>query len=155
MKTVEVFVGKRNHVPITCPYCQKTHEVSVEKYKGAKHTIATRCSCQERFNINLNFRQFYRKDVKLNGDFINISTRSKNWCAITVTNLSMIGIRFKMIGPTDIEVGHQLRIKFKLDNQKATELEETVKVSNIDGNLYGCEFVNQYYEKELGFYLRT
>ena len=155
MKTVEVFTGKGNHVPITCPYCQKTYEVSVEKYKGAKHTIAVKCSCQERFNIKLNFRQFYRKDVKLIGAFINTSTGSNDWYAITVTNLSMIGLRFKVISPTNIEIGHQLRVRFTLDNQKATELEEDVQVVNIDGDLYGCEFVNQYYEKELGFYLRT
>ena len=154
MKTVEVFVGKGSHVPITCPYCQKTYEVSIEKHKGAKHTFTTKCSCQERFNIKLNFRQFYRKDVKLIGDFINTSTGSIDWYVITVTNLSMIGLRFKATGPTDIEVGHQLRVKFTLDNQKATVIEEEATVVNIEDNLYGVEFVNQYYEKELGFYLR-
>lgn len=155
MKTVEVFVGQGDHVGITCPYCQKTYEVAVAKYKGEKHSIVTKCACQERFQIKLNFRQFYRKDVKLIGDYINISAGSNNWYAMTVTNLSMIGLRFKATGSTNIEVGHQLRVKFTLDNQKATELDEQVEVINIDGDLYGCEFLHKDYEKELGFYLRT
>lgn len=155
MKTVEVFVGQGNHAGITCPYCQRTYEVSVGKYKGGKHSIVTKCACQERFKIKLNFRQFYRKDVKLAGDFINNSAGSKDWHAMIVNNLSMIGLRFKATGSTGIEIGHQLRVKFTLDNQKATDLYEEVKVINIDGDQYRCEFLNKDYEKELGFYLRT
>ncbi len=155
MKTVEVFVGQGHHAGITCPHCQKTFEVSVEKYKGLKHSLVTKCSCQERFKINLNFRQYYRTNVKLIGHFLNISSGSKDWYAMTVTNLSKIGLRIKVIGPTDIEFGHQLRVKFTLDNRKATELEEAVEVMHIDGDQYGCEFLNKDYEKELGFYLRT
>ncbi len=74
---------------------------------------------------------------------------------MTVTNLSMIGLRFKAIGSTDIEIGHHLRVKFTLNNAKATELEEKVEVINIDGNGFGCEFLNKDYEKALGFYLRS
>ena len=155
MKTVEVFLRNWNYVVIACPNCQKTYEVSVEKYRGVKHSIVTKCACKERFKINLNFRQHYRKDVKLVGEFIHISSGSNDWNAMVLTNLSMSGLRFKVLGPTDIDVGHQLRVKFTLDNQKATKLEEDVKVINIEENLYGCEFLNQYYEKELGFYLRT
>ena len=155
MKTLEVFVDRGNNVGITCPYCQKTHEVSLDKYREAKHSIITRCSCQERFKIILNFRQYYRKEVKLIGDFINISARSNNWHVMTVTNLSMVGLRFKVTESTAIENGHHLRVKFRLDNSKASELVEEVEVINIDGDHYGCKYLNKDYEKELGFYLRT
>ena len=155
METVKVFVGQGNHAGITCPYCQKTYEISVEKYKGAKHSIVTKCTCQERFKIELNFRQFYRKDVKLVGEFKNVSTGSGDWYTMTVINLSMIGHRFKVIGSTNVENGHQLQVKFTLDNQKATDIEQEVNVINIDDDQYGCEFLNLDYEKELGFYLRT
>lgn len=67
MKTVKILVGKEGHAGITCPYCQKNHLVSVEKFKGAKHALVTKCSCQERFKVELNFRQFHRKEVELTG----------------------------------------------------------------------------------------
>jgi hypothetical protein len=155
MKTVKVSVGKGGHVGITCPHCEKNHDVSVGKFKRSKHNLVTKCTCQKKFKVELNFRQFYRKNVKFVGEFMNISTGSSDWYTMIVTNLSMIGIRFKVIGSSNVENGHQLRVKFTLDNQKATCIEREVTVINIDDYLYGCEFFNQDYQKDLGFYLRT
>lgn len=155
MKTVKVFVGQGDHAGITCPYCEKNHQVSFAKLKGSKHNLVTKCTCQKQFKIELNFRQYYRKKTKLIGEFIPVSSNSNNWIKVTVINLSMIGLRFKVIGHTGIEKGDQLRVKFTLDNKKATDLEKEVRVINIENDLYGCEFSNKDYEKELGFYLRT
>lgn len=155
MKTVKVLVGKGGQAGITCPYCQKTHLVSVDKFKEAKHTIISKCSCQERFKVELNFRQLFRKDVKLAGKIINLSTGSRDWYAVTIVNVSMGGLRFKVIGSTDIEEGHQLRVNFTLDNKKATEIDREVEVTSRKDNQIGCEFLNLDYEKDLGFYLGT
>ena len=155
METVKVFVGKGGQAGITCPYCQKHHLVSVEKFKGAKRIFVTKCSCQERFKIELNLRQFHRKAVELTGKFLNVSTRSSKWYAMMVIDLSLNGIGFKTMGSTDIEEGHQLRVQFTLDNKRATEIEREVTVVNIRKNHYGCQFLHKDYEKELGFYLGT
>lgn len=155
MKTVRVFVDRGNQTAITCPYCQKTSSVSVEKYKGFKHTLVTQCSCKQRFKVELNFRQNRRKNVKLIGEVLNISSNSNDWFTVTVTNLSMTGLRFKAIQATDIKKSHILRIRFTLDNQKFTQIEREAGVINIRDDHYGCEFLNLHYEKELGFYLRS
>ena len=155
MKTVRVFVGKGDKTAVTCPFCQKTSEVSVGKFKDLKHTLVTKCSCQQRFNVELNFRQYNRKKVKLIGDVRNVSTESSRWEKVTVIDLSMVGLRFKVVGNTDIETGHILRVKFTLDNQKATEVEKEVGVLNNKEDEFGCEFLIMDYEKELGFYLRS
>ncbi len=155
MKTVKVFVDKGGHAGIICPHCEKNHDVSVGKFKGSKHNLVTKCTCQKQFKVELNFRQFYRKNVKFVGEFMNISNGSSHWYTMTVTNLSMIGLRFKVIGSSNVENGHQLRVKFTLDNQKATGIDKEVTVISIDDDLYGGEFFNQDYQKELGFYLRT
>lgn len=155
MKTVKVFVSQGDQVGITCPYCEKNRQISVAKFKDSKHNLVTKCTCQKRFKVELNFRQYYRKDVKLVGEFINVSSGSKNWYTMTILNLSMIGLRFKAIGSNDIEQGHQLRVKFTLDNKRATSIEEEVSVIDIRNDHYGCRFSNKDYEKELGFYLQT
>ena len=154
MKTVRVFVGKGDKTAVTCPFCQKTSAVSVGKFKDKKHTLVTKCSCQQRFNVELNFRQYNRKKVKLIGDVRNVSTESSKWQKVTVIDLSMVGLRFRVVGNTDIEKGHILRIRFTLDNQKATEVEKEVGVLNSNDDQFGCEFLIMDYEKELGFYLR-
>jgi hypothetical protein len=155
MKTVRVFVGKGDQTAVTCPFCQKTRAVSVGKFKDVKHTLVIKCSCQQRFNVELNFRQYHRKKVKLIGDVKNVSTESNDWQKVTVVDLSLVGLRFKVVGNTDIEKGHVLRVRFTLDNQRATEVEKEVGVLNSKEDEFGCEFLIIGYEKELGFYLRS
>jgi hypothetical protein len=155
MKTVRVFVGKGDKTAVTCPFCEKTSAVFVGKFKGLKHTLATKCSCQQRFMVELNFRQYHRKKVKLIGEVLNISTESNDWLRVTVVDLSMVGLRFEVVGNTDIETGHILRVRFTLDNQKSTEVEKEVGVLHNKENQFGCEFLIIDYEKELGFYLRS
>ncbi len=154
MKKISVFVNTGNQTAVTCPHCQKTYSVSVEKYKGLKHSLITRCSaCQERFEVALNFRQYFRKSVKLAGEALNLSTESARRHPITVVDLSMIGLRFKVIGTNDFQKNHRLQITFTLDNQKAWQVKKEVRVVEITKDRYGCEFLNLAFEKELGFYL--
>ena len=155
MKTVKISVGLGGKAGIICPYCQKNHQVSVAKFKGSKHNLVTKCTCQNQFKVELNFRQLYRKNVKLVGEFINISTGSTNCYMMTVVDLSMMGLRFRMVGSTDIKQGHKLRVKFTLDNKKATSIEKEVSVLDVRNEHYGCKFSNKDFEKELGFYLQT
>ena len=154
MESIEAFVNKEHYTAFTCPFCQRTHRVSVAKHKGIKHSIIAKCTCNEQFKITLNFRQFYRKSVNLSGEVLNVSTGTKVWYALTVLNLSMSGIRFKVIGPKDIEKGHRLNVRFTLDDQQGSAIDKEVRVVEMRDDQYGCEFLNlAYEEKELGYYL--
>ncbi len=153
-KSVTAFVNKENYTLFICPYCEKNHRIFVAKYKAGKHTILYRCSCRKKFVIELNFRQFYRKKVNLIGEVINISSGSNRWYAMTVVDISMTGLRFKLIGPKEIKEGHRLRVRFTLDGQQDDRIDKDVRVISIGEDHYGCEFLNlAYEEKELGFYL--
>ena len=140
METIEAFVNKENYTAFTCPYCQHTYRISVAHLQGVKHSIIAKCICEERFELKLNFRQFYRKPVKLIGEVNNVSTGSKDWYAITIVDLSMSGVRFKLIGPKDIEKGHRLQVRITLDNQQGRLLDKKARVVNISNDCYGCEF---------------
>ena len=154
MKTVNAFVNTENYTSFACPYCQHTYRISVATLQGKKHTIRARCICKERFLVKLNFRQFYRKIVHLVGEVLNVSAGSNDWYAITVMDLSMSGIRFKVVGPKDIAIGHRLHIRFTLDDQQGNVIEKEVRVVDMRHDTYGCEFLNlAYEEKELGYYL--
>ena len=153
-KSIESFVNKENYTAFTCPYCQKTHRVSVAKHKGTKHTLIVKCTCQEKIEVNLNFRQFYRKPVKLAGEVLNVSSGKRNWCAMTVVDLSMSGLKFKIPGHQNIREGHRLQVRFTLDDQQANVIDKEARVVAVRDDTYGCEFLNlAYEEKELGYYL--
>lgn len=154
MKTVNAFVNKENYTAFSCPYCQKTHRISVAKYKGVKHKLKTKCNCGKLFEIHLNFRQFYRKNVQLVGKVMNVSSGSSNWYAMTVVDLSMSGLKFKVIGQKNIQKNHRLRVNFTFDDQRGARISKEVRVIDIRDDYYGCEFLNlAYEEKELGYYL--
>jgi hypothetical protein len=154
MKTVNAFVNKENYTAVTCPHCQRTHRVPVAAQKGLNNRLVTNCNCLNSFKVNLNFRQFYRKEVNLVGEVQNVSAGSEDWHAMVVADLSLSGLRFKITGPKDIAIGHRLHVRFTLDDQQANEIEKEARVANINGDYYGCEFLNPaYQEKELGCYL--
>lgn len=154
MKSVNAFVNKENYTAFTCPYCQHTYRISVAHLQGEKYSIIAKCICEERFELKLNFRQFYRKPVELTGEVKNVSSGSNHWYSINIMNLSMSGVRFKLIGPKDIEKGHRLQIRITLDDKPGSFLDKEARVVNIRDDCYGCEFLNlAYEEKELGYYL--
>lgn len=156
MKTVNAFVNNENYTTFTCPHCQKTHRLPVAAQKGLNHKILSACSCQNRFEVNLNCRQSYRKEVSLDGEKLNLSNGSDDWHAMVVSDLSMNGLRFTTNDPNDIEIGHRLHVKFTLDDQQANEIDKEVRVIAIKDNHYRCAFLNlAYQEKELGAYLFT
>ena len=75
---------------------------------------------------------------------------------MTVVNLSMSGLRFKILDSASINKGDNLQVQFSLDNQRADFIDKEVVVRNSGGQEFGCEFTNPAYEeKELGFYLFT
>jgi hypothetical protein len=154
MKTVNAFVNKENYTVVTCPHCQRTHRIPVAAQKGLNNKLVGNCNCLNSFEVNLNFRQFYRKEVNLVGKMQNISTGSEDWHAMVVADLSLSGLRFKATGPIDIKIEHRLCVRFTLDDQQANEIEKEARVAYINGDYYGCEFLNlAYQEKELGCYL--
>jgi hypothetical protein len=93
--TVKVHVAQDNYISCSCPYCEKTYHISVAKFKGKRHQLITRCKCEKRFKMDLNFRRFHRKKVDIVGKFINLSSDSDQWFAATIINLSMSGLRLK------------------------------------------------------------
>lgn len=153
MKSVSAYVNEGNLATFPCPSCEKTYSVSVDKYRNIKHRLTTKCSCEQAFVINLEFRQSYRKKVRLSGEILDLSSVSGRWSAVRVTDLSMGGLQFKLTGSATLQMGRKFKIKFTLDDPMAHQIERYIKITSIQGNLYGCEFLNPHYDKKLGYYL--
>ena len=154
MESLNAFVNKENYTAFTCPSCQKTHRVHVAEQKDSRHSLTVKCTCDEKFQVHLNFRQFYRKSVHLIGEILNVSLNSRDWLSVIVVDLSMSGVKFKYTGSKSIKKNHRLQIRFTLDDQQSSIIDKEIRVVETRNGHYGCEFLNlAYEEKELGYYL--
>jgi hypothetical protein len=95
----------------------------------------------------------YRKDTNLNGQFVNLSLNSERG-AMLVTDVSMGGIGFTVIGRNRIQIDHDLEISFSLDDSHSSVISKQVIVKIVQDKFVGCEFRHAHeYDKALGFYL--
>ena len=155
MKTVNVFVKPDKTVKIKCPYCSIVRTVSVDRFKDPKKINKIKCVCSKIFNMSFEFRRTYRKEIRLQGTYINNSTEGDEGENV-IENLSMGGIGFSVVDAHNIAMGNNLLVVFRLDDERNTLISREVRVRKIKGNYIGTEFVTVgAYDKYLGFYLMS
>jgi Zn ribbon nucleic-acid-binding protein len=142
METIQANVIDENRVTFSCPHCERPFQISVWEYKNVKHKLAIRCSCNEQFQLLLNFRRFYRKNVILVGEAKNLSMYDSAWTVMTIMNLSIGGLRFKVLEPIKIQKGDKIRVRFTLDSPREEVVDKHVIVRNSRDNEFGCEFMS-------------
>ena len=139
---------------INCPFCGNRKKVAADKFKNIKHRITVRCNCGSHFDVQLNFRKSYRKNLEIAGTFMIVSPKPSIERTMTVYDLSATGLRFKMIDNISINQGDELIVTFNLDDARRSFIRKKVVVRFTNKNLVGCEFTElALYEKELGFYM--
>lgn len=149
------FVSDDGVAIIRCPHCATARKVSVDKFRGKKHTVKLRCNCGESFITQLDFRRNYRKTTELQGTYRITSNGAGGGGPMTVVNLSKNGIGFSVSGMHNIKVGQTASVDFILDNRKSTRINKDVVIKTVDSNRIGCEFLShQAFEKDFGFYLQ-
>lgn len=173
MDRVKYFVTKEGRVCIECPACELGKSVSVAAYKGRNCPIKIKCPCGHSFEIDLDFRRHYRKQILLEANFwktdlnlesyyaklpamssTSLGTTSQKQKNCAIKDLSLGGIRLDIWGPHDIAEGDELFIEFNLDNAKSSLVKCKVVVKSVHNNLVGAEFKEKAdFCPELGFYL--
>lgn len=152
-----VFVAEGNKAVIMCPKCGKLKQISVGKFKEAKHTLKVRCSCENEFLINLNYRKGLRKQVNLRGTYRKASQRQSLMEECTVVELSFKGVRLKLFETQDLKINDELIVHFILDDKQKTEVKRKIVICTlIQGDSIGAKFIDTQldnYDKPIGFYL--
>jgi hypothetical protein len=140
-------------VKITCPHCGISKHFDAKQFMAPYRGIKAKCTCGKMFRCAVEFRRYYRKQVKLSGKFINQKTGEKGH--ITIVKISLGGIDF--FSPTSehfIKKDDILDVSFYLDDAKRTFINRKVRVTSEDAKNIGAVFLQpQLYDKELGFYL--
>lgn len=150
----KVYVDDTSQATVICPKCGFEKIVDVTKFKDSKKRLKAKCKCGETFRFTIEFRTKYRKDVRLPGEYIAKETGDKG--EIIIRELSMTGVRFESLKPHQISTDDALEVKFKLDNPRRTEIRKLVKVIWIKDRTVGAHYTEtKFYEKDLGFYMKT
>ena len=152
--TSRVFVRQDGSATITCPACTKIKIISAEKFKKENHRLRVRCSCSHTFTVDLDFRQYFRRQTSLKANF-TLDLPAAGYGSTLITDISLSGVRFRVNNTAGLTVGKRGHIEFKLDNKSKTRLSRDFTIRSIGENSIGCEFLkDNEYDKVLGFYMR-
>ena len=149
-----MYAGATNHVTVICPKCGLKKNINVFKYKDTHKRLKAKCKCGEIFRLSLEFRRFYRKTVRLTGEYFAQERDEKG--EVLIKDISMTGINFEAIKPHNIAKHDAVEVKFTLDNPDKTELDTLVKIMWAKDLNVGGHFIDQVrYKQDLVLYLTT
>ncbi len=158
-----VRVNSDNLAAIKCPHCQSMKLISVHKFKGLKHSLKVKCTCNNSFSVSLDFRERYRKStnidakyVKLDKDIKQKAMQAEPTLKCKVADLSLSGLALTIIGSHNLQVGDELMTEFALDDKANTHIKRKAIIRVIGQGFVGCQFDeadSPAYDKALGFYL--
>ena len=149
-----MYAGATNHVTVICPKCGLKKNINVFKYKDTHKRLKAKCKCGEIFRLSLEFRRFYRKTVRLTGEYFAQERDEKG--EVLIKDISMTGINFEASKPHNIAKHDAVEVKFTLDNPDKTELDTLVKIMWAKDLNVGGHFIDQVrYKQDLVIYLTT
>ena len=133
-----VYVADSNHVTITCPKCGLKKNTDVTNFKDTHKRLKAKCRCGEVFRLTLEFREHYRKKVRLPGEYFVQGKDEEG--EIIIEDISASGIRFASLKPHYISRNDTVELKFTLDNPMRTEIHTLVKIIWIIDRNVGAQF---------------
>ncbi len=151
----KVFIKSEDQTLIVCPDCGNSKDVSIGQFRHRQRLLKIKCSCGYRFKIEIEFRQYFRKDTDLDALYKTSHSAAGAGSMVKVINLSLGGVCLEFLNKHNLKVGDGGDLRFKLDNRKESEIIKQLIVMSISGKRVGCQFVkDKAYETDLGFYLR-
>jgi hypothetical protein len=155
--TETAFITSQNRAKLECPKCQRSKIIDASKYSklDRKIKIRVRCPCGNKFAVLLERRKQYRKETNISGSFIHyIDGKATSRGLMTVCDLSLTGLKFRVDYEHLFSVGDVLEVRFLLDDAQRTLMHKKVIVKNIKMPFIGTEFpITEREDKALGFYL--
>ena len=153
----KVYADKHGHAVFQCPHCRFQTSFDASGYRARDSRIRIRCRCGKNVLLLVEFREFYRRAVKLFG-WCRVHRTEAN-LEIRLHDLSMSGLSFSLELPVSdqggahIEVGDVVTVQFRLDAPPENVVQRKAEVRNVRGGAIGAKFSKSEYDKELGFYL--
>ena len=151
-ESLKVFLSHCGTTTVKCPLCKKCHYTTVPEHFHNKPVWA-KCKCGKSFPVLFDSRKYFRKEVRLLGEYWDTSGAQD---LMTVTTLSIRGAGFETRRRNLlVHEGETIQIKFLLNNNDRNWIKLKAIVKRVKGNQVGVEFIelNEHQRKCIGFYL--
>jgi hypothetical protein len=151
----KLYVDQNGMVTFICPKCGESRREFVEQYKDQTRSIKIECKCTNVCEVQLEFRQSFRKETSLDGIYFRTS-HPGDWRQMIVKDLSFWGCKFETMKACTLVPGEEIRVQFVLDNPRRFTIKKKAVVLDVKGCDVGCKFsvLPDIIDSELGFYLR-
>ena len=152
-------VNAKGMVALNCPFCGDGSMKQANSLPNGNQPtgISVSCSsCEKTYVIQIDFRQFFRKNTSLHG-FYSKLVPPGGLERMTVFDLSLGGCGFTTSRPHSLNPDDRIKLVFNLDDAKHTRVEKDAAVRAVKGtHQIGCEFAPTAsgYHPDIGFYLR-
>ena len=148
-----IYTDDTNQVSIICPKCRLEQNIDTTNFKDTQKKLTGKCGCGEPYEFTIEHRKRYREGVRLTGEYSILDKEEKG--EIIIRDLSMSGIRFECLNPHHISEDDVLKVKFKLDRPKRSEIQKLVRVIRVRERIIGAQFMEtKSYKNDLKFYLQ-
>ena len=151
-ESLKVFLSRCGTTTVRCPLCKKCHYTTVPEHLHNK-PVRAKCECGQSFPVLFDSRKYFRKEVKLPGEYWDTSGGQD---LMTVTTLSICGAGFEARrGNLLVREGETIQIKFLPNSNDRNWIKLKAVVKRVKGNQIGVEFteLNDHQRKCIGFYL--
>jgi len=155
MVVKKIYADADGMVTFTCQQCDASLREPVEKFKGVRGPINVKCVCGNSYDVQVEFRKFYRKSTDLEGLYFKAS-QPGGWGKMIVKNLSAEGCGFETISENLLQPGEEIKIEFQLNNRRRSWIRKKAIVLTLEHRYVGCRFEAppESYDPDIGFYLR-
>jgi hypothetical protein len=151
-ESLKIYLSESGKTTVKCPFCKKCHHTTVPKHFHNK-PVRGKCNCGESFPVLFDSRKYYRKEVRLPGEYWN-TFGEKDLMTVTTLSFSGAGFEAGRRNPS-INSGETIRLNFLLKNRDKIWIRSNALVRRVNGNQVGVDFMgmDEHQQKCLGFYL--
>jgi diguanylate cyclase (GGDEF)-like protein len=149
--TMDVVSGVQDDITPLLGICD-TSKTAVQGFRKFRNVAANLVLLLNEERQAMERRQYYRKNVQLAGNFENPDTGEAG--DFLLENLSLNGIGFTTLLGHRLSRGMLIKVRFRLDDARRTEVTRLGRVKYLSDRYVGCQFADQKsYDSDLGFYL--
>ncbi len=152
VESLKVFLSHCGTTTVECPLCKKCHYTTVPEHFHNK-PVRAKCECGKSFPILFDSRKYFRKEVRLHGEYWDTFGAQH---LMTVTTLSVCGAGFEARRRSlSLNAGETIQVNFLLNNNDRNWIKLKAVVRRVKANQVGVEFtgLNDHQRKCIGFYL--
>ncbi|MBW1981132.1 MAG: PilZ domain-containing protein [Deltaproteobacteria bacterium] len=150
----KLFINQSDTGYSSCSKCGKLNKVNVKNHNKTK-IVEIKCYCGNKYSVEVEKRQCYRKNVNIVGTFQRIYPDNSVIGRVNIEDISRAGLGFTTVTRNTLDIDNIILLDFKLDDIHKSHITTAAIVKIVKGNYVGVEFkqLSEHNKKIIGFYL--